>query len=272
MAQTHEFSYSLFNSPGEDSIWRKDIAPHLTGIPENVLRVCQYGFSEMMNNVIDHSGSEKFQVVITAGDKAIQFKIIDQGVGIFNKIKSDLQLDDPRHAILELAKGKYTSDPQNHSREGIFFTSRVFDYFAIFSDNLAFLGNNNYDRPAAHDTVTGTVILMEIRTDSPVSLSAIFNEYADPDKQPGFYKTVIPVRLLKYDGEDLMSRSQAKRLITRFDRFIEVVLDFSDVPFIGQGFADEVFRVFANAHPTVRLAPVNCAEDVRRMIAHVARH
>jgi anti-sigma regulatory factor (Ser/Thr protein kinase) len=271
MAQTFEFSYSLSDSPDEDSIWRKDIAPGLTGIPENVFQVCQYGFAEMVNNVIEHSGSERFQVVSTDSDSAIGFTIIDQGVGIFNKIKNDLRLDDPRHAILELAKGKYTSDPQSHSGEGIFFTSRIFDYFAIFSEGLSFWGNNNYGSPAGHDGAKGTHIVMKIRKDSPVSLSAIFNEYADPDKQPGFYKTIIPVRLLKYGGHDLMSRSQAKRLTTRFERFLEVILDFSGITFIGQGFADEVFRVFANAHPAVHLTPVNCAEDVQRMIAHVIR-
>lgn len=66
--------------------------------------------------------------------------------------------------------------------------------------------------------------------------------------------------------ELLMSRSQARRLITRFDRFREVILDFSGVEIIGQGFADEIFRVFANAQPHVKLCPIHCGKDVDAMI------
>jgi hypothetical protein len=43
-----------------------------------------------------------------------------------------------------------------------------------------------------------------------LSLADVFNEYADPDKQPGFYKTAIPVQIMQYEGDSLMSRSQAK--------------------------------------------------------------
>jgi hypothetical protein len=110
---------------------------------------------------------------------------------------------------------------------------------------------------------------MTISANSKLSLSAVFNEYADPDKQPGFYKTAIPLQIMQYEGDSLMSRSQAKRLMNRFDRFLEVVLDFTGVPIIGQGFADEIFRVFALAHPAIRLTPVNCTEAVERMIALV---
>jgi hypothetical protein len=110
---------------------------------------------------------------------------------------------------------------------------------------------------------------MEISTSSRLVLADVFNEYTDPDKQPGFYKTTVPVQIMQYEGESLMSRSQAKRLMNRFDRFLEVVLDFANISFIGQGFADEIFRVFAQAHPGTRLIPVHCTETVEKMIAHV---
>jgi hypothetical protein len=66
-----------------------------------------------------------------------------------------------------------------------------------------------------------------------------------------------------------MPLSQARRLMNRFDRFREVVLDFAGVSFIGQGFADEIFRIFANVNPDTHLVPVKCTEIVERMIAHV---
>ena len=120
------------------------------------------------------------------------------------------------------------------------------------------------------DSVSGTAVSMLIAKNSHLNISDIFNEYADPDKQPDFYKTRIPVKLMEYEGELLLSRSQAKRLITRFDKFLEVILDFQGVTEIGQAFADEVFRVFRNMHPNVHLVPINCSPTVQRMIAYIS--
>lgn len=85
-------------------------------------------------------------------------------------------------------------------------------------------------------------------------------------KEPAFDRTVIPVRLARLGNENLLSRSQAKSLIDRIDRFRIVELDFTDVPEIGPAFADELFRVFANAHPQVQLVAVRANEEVMRMI------
>ena len=120
------------------------------------------------------------------------------------------------------------------------------------------------------DSVSGTAVSMLIAKNSHLNISDIFNEYADPDKQPGFYKTRIPVKLMEYEDALLLSRSQAERLITRFDKFLEVVLDFQGVTEIGQAFADEVFRVFRNTHPNVHLQPINCSPIIQRMIAYIS--
>ena len=84
-----------------------------------------------------------------------------------------------------------------------------------------------------------------------------------------FSKTSIPVKLAAFGDENLLSRSQAKRLVARADRFKNVELDFSDVEEIGQAFADEVFRVFAKAHPHVALNAVNASAYVAGMIKRV---
>ncbi len=68
-----------------------------------------------------------------------------------------------------------------------------------------------------------------------------------------------------------MSRSEAKRLIHGLERFREVVLDFSGVDAVGQGFADEVFRVWAGAHPEVLLDPTNMNEAVAFMVERARR-
>lgn len=253
----------------EDLFWRDTVYPVLPKLPINILNICSYGFTEILNNVFEHSNANGFTVTVKYNAAKIEFTILDDGVGIFNKIKNDFNLEDPKHSILELAKGKLTSDPDNHTGEGIFFTSRAFDKFIILSYGLYFSGHKSNDWLMELKTyIKGTLVIMKIDLDSKVQLKDIFNEYATSEDF-GFSKTNIPVVLLDHEGGTLVSRSQAKRLITRFDRFKEVVLDFEGIEMIGQGFADELFRVFANEHPDVHLFWVNANEDILNMIKHV---
>ena len=257
----------------EDVIWRKDVSTLLNDINTNVKDICQYGFTEMVNNVIDHSEADFLSVDLTLDHLNIRIRVFDDGIGIFRKIKKDLGLELSKHAILELAKGKFTSDPENHSGEGIFFTSRVFDMFYIFSHRLTFSSTVNspdilWDE---EDDMPGTSVVMNISRTSPTQLKDVFDNYSDPDKDPSFHKTIIPVKLMEHEGESLLSRSQAKRLITRFDKFVEVVLDFEGVTQIGQAFADQIFRVFQNKHPNIHLIVSNARTDVKNMITRVQK-
>ncbi len=263
--------YDMKEHLEEDVIWRKDVAPLLDDLRDNVKRALQYCFTEMVNNVIDHSNAKSMIVDVECDAVSVTIWVRDDGVGIFRKIQKVLGLDDPRHAILELAKGKFTSDPEHHSGEGVFFASRICEQFVIFSDKLFFSGHHENDWLLEQNlAVSGTAVMMKMARNSEVRTAAVFHEYSDPDRQPSFHKTRIPVKLMEYEGEALLSRSQAKRLITRFERFVEVILDFQGVSEIGQAFADEIFRVFRNAHPAVNIVPVNCESSVRRMIAHIS--
>ena len=78
----------------------------------------------MVNNAIDHSGSVQVAVGLIRDALNTSVYIADEGEGIFLKIQRALNLYDPRKAILELAKGKLTTDPVNHTGEGIFFRPR----------------------------------------------------------------------------------------------------------------------------------------------------
>lgn len=51
--------------------------------------------------------------------------------------------------------------------------------------------------------------------------------------------------------------------------FTEVELDMRGVRQVGQGFADEAFRVFAANHPDTRIRAVNAGDVVAAMIRHV---
>ena len=66
-----------------------------------------------------------------------------------------------------------------------------------------------------------------------------------------------------------VSRSQAKRLCHRFEKFQEIELDFDGITEIGQGFAHEIFVVFQKSHKNTKLIPINVSENVGKMINHV---
>ena len=68
-----------------------------------------------------------------------------------------------------------------------------------------------------------------------------------------------------------VSRSQAKRVCNRLEKFKEVVLDFEGVQWMGQGIAHQLFVVFANDHPDIQLTPINMNEDVTKMQMHVTQ-
>ncbi|HDR1867395.1 TPA: STAS-like domain-containing protein [Pasteurella multocida] len=107
---------------------------------------------------------------------------------------------------------------------------------------------------------------MEIANNSTKELTEVFEQFTSG---LNFSKTLVPVKLAQIEGFTLMSRSQAKRLVTRFEKFSDVLLDFKDVQIVGQGFADQLFRVFKNEHPNVNLIPINMSEDVEFMVRHV---
>ena len=92
----------------------------------------------MFNNGLEHSAARCVVVSVRKTAAATRIQIYDDGVGIFKKIQAALELLDERHSVLELAKGKFTTDPANHSGEGIFFSSRMFDEFDILSGEVYF--------------------------------------------------------------------------------------------------------------------------------------
>ena len=93
----------------------------------------------------------------------------------------------------------------------------------------------------------------------------IFDEYTSDDFV--FNKTKITVHLAKdYLGHDFVSRSLAKRILMNVEKFKVIVLDFENIDNIGQGFADEVFRVFKNKNPDITIVPINMNEEIEFMI------
>lgn len=263
------YSFPLDGTTEEDIVWRTTILPHLVGLPDNVIGIWEYGVTEMVNNAIDHSSGTDLDVYIDRYKTHIDIWVIDDGVGIFKKIKAAMNLDDERQAVLELAKGKFTTDPESHSGEGIFFSSRMFDQFDILSGGVYY--SHDYGDPTdwisnAIKARRGTMVGMRLHLKCARTVTSVFDEYASPEDY-AFTKTIVPVYLAEYGDDTLVSRSQAKRLLTRIDRFSIVIFDFKHVAVVGQSFADEIFRVFSNRHPEIEITVLNANKKVKQMIS-----
>jgi len=256
---------SLQEPVEEDIVWRKKISPLLL-LPDNAMDIWHYGFTELLNNAIEHSGGQQVNISLFKTTNTTSLEIYDDGEGIFKKLQRELGLHDERHAVLELAKGKLTTDPDNHTGEGIFFSSRMFDEFHIFSGKVYFSHTISEDWILENqEEQPGTRVLMKLNNHTTRTAKEIFDNFTVDDDY-GFTKTIVPVRLAQYRDEKLISRSQAKRLLARIDCFKTVIFDFDKVNSIGQAFADEVFRVFNKKNPSISIIPIKANQSVMQMI------
>ncbi|WNV05914.1 DUF4325 domain-containing protein [Candidatus Methylospira mobilis] len=251
----------------ESRVWEQLVAPQLN-LPYNVISICHHGFTEMLNNVIDHSNSKRVGIHCEQGDSQTILEIEDDGVGVFAKLRSYFDLDSDIHALIELVKGKLTVAPEAHSGEGIFFSSKMFDQFVIESGELSVTFGPDQCLVRTIPNRQGTKFRMEIANDSQRTSQQVFSRFTDPEEFT-FCKTRFFVSLAAFEGE-LTSRSQAKRIVARFESFEEVELDFNCVDHIGQAFADELARVWPLSHPNTRMNITNAGESIVKMLKHVA--
>lgn len=282
LAETYKsVEISLEGRVEEDGIYFAEIAPFLQ-LEGPAARIWEYVCAEILNNAIEHSGGSHLSLKISKNHLYSRVIIFDDGIGAFRSMQQAMQQqgwEKPglADALVELYKGKYTSKPENHSGEGIFFSCKLVDQFALFSD--ATIMRNGVQEPLEVTThrllayvsriqKIGTMVCLQLENDSTRKIKDIFDLYADIDE--GVIRTRIPVQEACVTGNPV-ARSQARRICHRLEEFKEVVLDFADVEIMGQGFADEMFRVYAKAHPAVILTPVNMNADVMRMYRHVTR-
>ncbi len=269
---TENHIYDLSKSKGElkndTAVFNMCLRSHISRFAKNVQSIWNYSFSEMINNAMEHSEAENVKIIVSQNYISTKAIIIDDGVGIFNKIWDYFNLDSVDDAICELFKGKLTTDKENHSGEGIFFSSRMMDYFEIISDGKIF-ANNKYNESIVLDlqieNQKGTCVNMELSNFSHRNAKDIFDEYSSIDE--GFIKTGLPLKNI-FDASPV-SRSQAKQLCARLDNFKEIILDFDEIEWMGQGFAHQIFVVFAKHNPNIKISAVNMNEDVEKMYKHV---
>jgi anti-sigma regulatory factor (Ser/Thr protein kinase) len=255
----------------EDRVFSDLVAGNetLAALSDAARSIFHYAFTEMLNNAIEHSDSKEIEVRFERVTRGLAFEIVDEGVGIFAHLRKELGLASDIEALEELSKGKITTLPEGHTGEGIFFTSKVADRFEIDSGELRWIVDNQRHDVAAGAAPyrRGTRVRFEASFEPSRTLREVFDEYTEDLE---FTKTRIVVKLFLH-GDRFISRSEARRVTHGLERFGEVILDFHGVKEAGQGFADEVFRVWAAAHPRTKLTPVNMIDPVEFMVKRSLR-
>ena len=151
------------------------------------------------------------------------------------------------------------------------------DIFTATSKNKYFSHNNHAEmlktlndddrlKKLMEKDNTGTIIMMSIANRSHKEIKEVLDMFADADN--GFNKTSVPMKNV-FGNNFPVSRSQAKRLYFRFDKFNTVELDFKDVDEVGQAFCHELFVKFEKQHPNIKIEVVNANKKVLDMIEHV---
>lgn len=268
----------------EDAIYDSVIYPIIKDLPNNVIKIWAYVFTEMMNNAIEHAEADRICVTVRRNVLFTHVFISDNGIGIFENIKEYIYLMEGKNITLDEALsflfiGKLTTNKENHSGEGIFFSSRAVDDFYIFSSNRLFT-HDKYDRSCSANLFDiddreskqvmmdqkGTFVLINLWNNSKRELKEVFDMFSSVDK--GFFKTQIPIKNMITSGFPV-SRSQARRLSSGFDKFEVVELDFSGVEDIGQAFTHELFVKFKKSHPNIELLVKNANKNIEDMIQRV---
>jgi anti-sigma regulatory factor (Ser/Thr protein kinase) len=249
----------------EDTIWRRVVDDLGLDAVSDAGRIMGYAFTEMLNNAIDHSDSETATITWWTSPDQWSFEIRDNGRGAFEKLRQGLHLASEFEAVQELSKGKRTTDPSRHTGEGIFFTSKAVDLFRLTSSGVRWTVDNLRNDVALGAVVPaqGTSVLCQTDPQTDRVLADVFREFTHDH---AFVRTRPVVKLFEI-GTAFVSRSEARRLLDGLDADFEVVeADFNGVTDVGQGFVDELLRVWPNLHPGKTVVPINMNPAVEFMI------
>lgn len=226
--------------------------------------VLRYGITEMLNNAIDHSQGSSVEVTAWAFADSLTFRIMDDGEGAFAHLRRGLNLADDFESISTLTKGKQTTSRERHTGEGIFFTSKVLDVFQLSCNGKRWTVDNvRRDQAVGVSDVTqGTAAVGQVDPQTTRSTRDVFQEYS---KDFEFVRTRPVVKLFGL-GLRFVSRSEARRLLDGLDEFTEIDVDFAGVQDVGQGFVDELLRVWPQEHQHKTINPINMNEAVQFMV------
>lgn len=253
----------------EFRVWRQQIFPQISGANQNAEDILEYVTTELLNNGKDHSRADRVFVTLNNMSESVRIAIADTGIGVFTNICNYFKLESGTDAVIQLMKGKCTTNPNHHSGEGLFFSIHATDSLEIKSGKYRLLVDHERARiEKLAEPVTGSKVVFSVNKNTATNLTTLFNDFCHEDQNGVFvFDRTIFVTQLAEEGGSLVARSQGKRVMAGMERFKFVELDFIGVNRVGQGFADEIFRVWINSHPDTKVTVVHAVPDVEMMIS-----
>ena len=263
--------FSLPQGLEEHVVWREVILPALVGLSHNDLAKLAFGFNEIRNNAIEHSHGKEVMVRVVRNASTVTLQIVDDGLGVFRKVADSFRFSSLAQALFEVSKGKLTTEPARHNGEGIFFAARMFDAFMLTANGIRFLHNaniaNGWLAELDVQNTMGTVVSLVLTVPSAQTMQQVFDQYVATKGDFGFTKTDVLLKFAQLEEKLLMSRSHARRVGLRFERFREVVLDFDEIETIGPAFLDEMLRVIPAKKPNTKISMRNVSDSLQGLIA-----
>ena len=267
-----DLSYKDLRLKGEDGAYDEFIEPNLQNLPNlGLLNRVRHVSTEILNNVIDHSQATKVTIQLKIDSEKLWLEINDDGLGVFRTIKEAFKLDTYFEAVGELAKGKRTRDVARHAGEGIFFSSRMANRFYLTANDLMYVYDTEKDDWSMQEGThqPGSKLVFEFNRSDARSPKDVFDRYTKDFRFLIHSPRLVSPYTISLPQGEFPSRSEAKKILAGAEDFASIVIDFKHVQSIGQGFADEMFRVFPRKHPNMILEVRGANQFILQMIAHV---
>ena len=224
-----------------ESILKNQIFPHFSSLSINVHEICEFSISAVLQNIVDHANATKLYYKIFMNHKDIHIIVSDNGCGLFEHMRSLLNLENNKVAAIELAKGRVTTDPDHHSGDELNTVIQLFDKVTIDASgkSLTFIDKTK-DWTIKHSTQKhGTRIHLEIESNSEKNCKEIFQNIFNGKQN----SVRIPINLLKIEKSELVnSRAQAQSILRNISDCKNIEFDFNNIDLIGPAFADELVR------------------------------
>ncbi len=235
-AKTVDIKNSFF----PDEILKKQILPNLNSVALNIYEICEFSIMALLSNALDHAQATKLHYKLYVSPNDVHFVLSDNGIGIFENLNNSLILEDIQVAAIEIAKGRITTDPQNHGGDELMTVIHLFDKVTIDSSGicLTYYNKKNEWTVTRSSQQKGTRIHLEIKSNSRRTCQEIFRQIFDRENK----LVRIPVNLVRSDGEQVNSRIQAQSLLHNIKDLTEIEFDFKNIELIGPAFADELVR------------------------------
>ncbi|MCE2660532.1 MAG: ATP-binding protein [Rubrivivax sp.] len=256
----------------EDLPWRRDFAPSFE-LSRTQAQTLGQAVSELLNNAIDHSGGTQVSLSLRQTPHSLQLLVADDGIGLFQHLSETVAISDPALALLELSKGRLTSQPLHHCGHGLLLSARLADVCVVQANGQSWMTRQGdggaWQSQLFKTTRNGTSVFLSIARDATRTPESVLSAWRADDTD--FSRTCVPLRLLVQDQASTMlhSRADARRVTHRLTTFALAELDFEGIEALGPAFTDELLRVWARSHPQVQLKYLHAAPQVLQALHRV---